>query len=115
MQTLQSQKDEGSKLMSLLRQSCEKLHPAVSSEVRDTLQLTLCELQRRWESYCDDSDERMLSVKKECKKSADFDRKYEEIRCWLQGFDEKLKAHDEVLLNTISEKKQAVRSHTVSI
>jgi len=114
MQALQSQKDEGSKLIILLRQSCEKLHSAVSPEVRDSIQVSLCDLQRQWESCCDDYDDRMLFVKKEYKKSADFDRKYEEIRSWLHCFKERLEAHDEVLLNSVPEKKQAVRSHLVS-
>lgn len=113
-QNLQLEKQAGQKLLTLTLESSEKLYPALSTELRDSVHQSIRTIQQQWENCCDISDDVSNTAEKERKMLVELERRCSDIGHWLQSFEEKLDAGDQRSMNSLSEKKNAVRSQTVS-
>jgi hypothetical protein len=105
----------GDRLVNAVLQTSEKLFIVVTADQRDAIQETVRGLQQQWESCEDDTAVGVDTAVRMLKYSKELERRYSDISNWLRGFRQKLQPNDQMLLNSLSEKKNAVRLHSVCV
>lgn len=102
-------------MVNAVLQTSEKLFIVVTADQRDAIQETVRGLQQQWESCEDDTAVGVDTAVRMLKYSKELERRYSDISNWLRGFRQKLQPNDQMLLNSLSEKKNAVRLHSVCV